>query len=1782
MEEKSNASSELTGGTGFTFEDAVAAVYLSAMLGESTAPGVVGGKIVHRVALQQKPNGHPLDDLVIDVIDSDLKIYQVELQVKRSIVVSAADSNTEFKECIKNAYLSILKPSFQLEYDRVGIAVGEVSAHSRRIVERVCELTKASTDKENFNSMFSNHEKSSEEQRDFVTAIKRILSENFDGIDIVDGTYQLLRHFIIPQFDFMHEGAASEGAAVVGLQYCLHPENKDAAYALWSQIRTIARDSSGNKAILYRKDLFRKIPRSFRLNGMQSLRQDLARIKEESARAIAEISNEIDGVSISRESYLAETEALFKNHTLIQISGLPGTGKSAILRALGEKYLAAGPILFLKADRLLGSNWASHAQLLGIKEFDLQKFLLEIGLVGTAIIFIDGLDRIEIKNRPVIVDLLNTIQNSDDLKQEWKIAYTVRDNGLEPIRTWIPEKVFKNRGVATLNIGTFSGEEAQALAKAKPELSALLFGNDNVREITRRPFFAAVIGRSIPTAEIDSPKIESEIGLINAWWLRGGYGADGSRLLHRQHTLTKLAKLGANTYGRRIPLEGLNLDAINDLRDDGILSNVIDGHSVRFTHDIFFEWAFFRVLIAAENGWHAEISAVGEPPILGRVVELLSQNKLAEIENWESNLSVLENGTMRPQWKRAWLLGPLGSPRFFEYEEGFSTTVFKNNAQRFLNLCVWFQAEKTKGNPYILDGTLGTKSLSQIERSSLADSIAWPADIDSWKRCCAWILKRKEILPPHTLPAILSVFEVWQNLMADHPNAISRNIVNILLNWLEAVENYRHPENFSSERDGDNLPKGDLEEYEYRIRSLVLRAGRAYPMSLKGYLDRITLKSNIRSQVLKDILSYSQIICEKYPSDLVNLLLAELIEELPMARRARLAAEAKSSGHRGGMYQLVFNDGGYSIHDWKRLSISGHQESFYMPSPLREPFPSLFRENPTEAIRLVRELLNHAISSWRELFLLEFRIGQSSRKTPLPLNLEFPFGNQIFWGDHRVYLWFRGQSAPDVIESGLMALEEWALSEVDKGRNADEIIQELLQGQHCCAILGIAISVALYSKKISSTTLTLVSSQVLWNWDTSRYAKDRSGVHLNMFGFSVRPQDLNHAKAVQVLNNHPVRQREIRWLGMHFLLSPNEFLKSEYEKAVKNFSMILPFEFEEDAKNEELVRGLQERAKIWSELGDFNNLSITPTEDGKNVIVRVDSPTASGPESLHQLRSAEEFLLYNSLAIWAQKSLADALISDTFTLSNAISKAKDIDFPELFLAPHGMMGHDNDKRNAVSGVAAVALCLGTDLEDVIREWAQDIVLRSSRTKDEEDELFYEGSEAMFHPCLFSIYGLSLIVRTSASRSLDTLGESRETLVRLLGHPRMQISTGALTACLNLWDIDAHFSWNIFKLWVEVSIESHDGSHAQYGYAAYQERLNKAIDRYLSETWRDNSIVLPELPNAWAPYLGASTGPVSKKRSRSIEFGWQEPDVFLRSDILLMALRQFPLKQALLTPPFRVATLNLLEGLINWTVDSISPSWATARFKADAPELFEWNRIICRIIADASLELNIEEVQDRYLNRIFSSSDDAAVSLLDTYADQIARHVIFLPQIPQKSIPLLQLCLKRVLLSKGWDSARSRDGRIYGDELSRLIRTFLFIRIENVLPSGRFGNSNWSEISKIMPLIDDLVTEVGDIREVTSSFITLCENAFEWYPLSDFIRHITRIVLSDSGGLPRWASTTIPSRVASLIQRFAEKAHPLDSGDAQALLRILDVLVDMGDRRSSALQVSEIFKDVRNR
>lgn len=1741
-------SPELKGGSGFTFEDGVAAIYLGALLGEESAPGLTGA-IVSRVAFQQAAFGEPLDDLIVDGKAADGKEVRLGLQIKREITISSAQTNTDFREIVINSWKTLCKVGFREGIDRFGVATGTVSESRRRDCTEICEWARDSLTTESFFRRLQAPEFASDSRRMVPEVFRKILT-TYLGKEANDSeVWRLLKHFVIVKFDLFHEGAVEEASTIERIRSHIHSSEVHRAPDLWNRLRVIAREADGRSGEFNRKSLLLELHGAFRLAGARSLWKSLDAINEEAEHVLAAIPITIDGIEIHRTALVSKAKLALESHRFVNIVGLPGTGKSAILRALAEDERRKGTVLLLKSDRLNGKTWGGYETSLGLDTANLETLLCEIAVTGSPVLFIDGIDRIEVPNRGIVLDLLNTILGSSRLSN-WKVLFTSRDNGIEPLRTWLPAGIFTDSSIDTVEVSPFSDEESEQLAEARPALRPLLFGDDRVREVSRRPFFAAVLASLSRSSPASAPR--SEVELIDAWWVRGGYDSEPGRTVHRQRALIRLAKSGANDLGRRIRLDDVDLDALEDLKTDGVIADVRAGHTVQFAHDIFFEWSFLHLLMDRDDDWLEEIRAIGEPPVLGRTVELLSQVKFKEDRTWKENLEILESTEIRSQWLRAWLIAPFGMPTFWDLSQTLTDAAFRNDARILFKLAVWFQAEKTKANPSVLGGSAGFENRSPGEIVRIADILAWPSDLGTWSRFCDWILCNLARCPVAVIPDLISIFEVWQNALGDIPNRISASIIETADKWLEDIEDRQHPEEFRYDPGPwDTLERSELGELEEGLRTLLLRSARVEQSRVHEYLLRVRDRRHLRDHVFAQIIMLTPLLALHHAQDVVDLTLVELKDELP-------AEIAKRPASPRGWPR-------FSIHDWHNLAIHHPRADFSPASPIREPFVSLFKVAPDQALLLVRELTNHAVMAWRQLFNLD----PQRHGTPMPLKLTFPWGQQKFWGDGQVYMWSRGNWAPAPVLCGLMALEHWAFSEINRGRNVDDVIRDVLAGHTSCAVLNIAAALALNSNHVSKTTLPIATSQKIWEWDIARLVQDGS-IQANLIGF--RNASDQHAIAVRAENERPARRMDIRRLAGIFVLSGDDELRMTAQKAIVSFPEHLKLSFKEEQENEPYVAELRRRAEIWSELGKIQNFSAHPAEDGSGVYIIHKNPTASDPDVVEVNKRSERMNEQMTLLNWVCDSLKRKNLSEKLALPVALERAKRLDYPNLYVETHRLTFERDNDQSAVAGVAAIAILYGGILATEELEWASDVLMRAALTPENQGEYFVAESVILHHPCLYSAHGLSGSVR----RGLNARA-SKEALIRLAGHPLDAVSVGAIAESLSLWDLDANFALIAFNLGIRLSIGSMELPVVR------RERVAQVINDVVQE-FRSGQIrtSLNPLPEPWF-FAPPNLGDYSDSDLGRHEPIWRNPDVFVRWDFLPKILQHIPIAVVMNDAQHRPVFLAFCHDLLRWILERINPSWeeATQRNDRRKTEVLELRSRFFWLLGQVALYLGPDEAKRTILEPIFALDDETAASVINPFANSLtAMGICDPPTVVPQALFLLEECMRRILKDGSLDRSRGEEGYFYGYDLPELVRIFLFVNVEYAGGAMRFANGNWEDINLILPIIDLFVRNVGDIPQITSPFLTLCERAVDHYPSTVFVDQVTSFLGKQKGIPLGWRHSSIPSRIASLIYLFAERSQPLPESLAQTMLRVLDRLVDMGDRRSAALQTSEIFKNIR--
>ena len=1782
-------SPELAGGEGFTFEGEVAAFYLSALLAEEYAPGVDNRTVVC-VSVQQRDYGEPLDDVIVDFEGANSNQVRLSLQVKRALTISQANTNADFRSIIHDSWMTLNKDGFRFNADRYGAAVGTISSAKERALKTLCDWARASLTNDHFEARFEDGGSASIELTAVKDDVTALLEEAKGGCCTREEVHKFLSHFVLIQFDFLREGATAPSEAINRICDCLAPSDVAQAPLVWAKIVQLARSSAGKSGQFDRTRIVREISSLARLSGAASLRPDLDKLMNLAKSYTSSILDDIGGVRLDRSAIHTDLKNKLDVARIVQVRGLPGSGKSVVVRQEVQLALTKGPVLFLKAEQLEGTSWISYATAQGLSDAPLEQLLVEIEATGTPTLFIDAIDRVDKQHQPIVIDVIRAIVESP-LLDNWRILVSLRDTGIEVLLNWLGD-FLDTLKVETVEVDKLSDEESLALAEAKPHLRSLLFGSPQVKEIVRRPFFAKVLNQSYrdeSNALVLAP--QSELELIEKWWQRGGYNECGQDVVERQQALLDLASAQALNLSRPVQISRLASKAhISELKTDDILQGYRRDTAVRFSHDIFFEWAFLYVLVDRDADWLKAIRGYGEPPAIARIVELLAQWEYTE-GDWAEYLTQIENLKLRSQWLRAWLVGPLHLPNFKADEDQFKEAVFADNFRLFRKALVWFQAERTSPNTQILSGDLPTE-----KRQQLAYLHGWPSDLSMWERLISFILDHISDVPHKLYPEIMAIFEVWQNALADTSNTMSHSLLQQCGSWLAAMDVANTvKEDSENSRRWREIPERSA--FYKSLVKLILRASRVEPDLTSDYLQRVLTSEYIQDDVFQNIIVYSPMLAQSLAQVVTELTVKYLKRELPDEQVARAVQQdisdneqrnetlAKPEEERTDIEKMVLPLIGsctlptdrFTTHDWEELSIYEGAGNYFPSSSLKEPFHSLFQKSPDNALVLFRELCNHAMNAWRQLHKY---LRRHHNATPIPLEIEFPWGTQIFWGTNREYLWCRAIFAPKAIGCEFMALEEWCFAELDRGKSVDELIQEIVEGNECIAVLGVASMLAMYTNTISEVTLSLVTSQRLLGSDRERLKQDFGNARAT-YGNT----DDRHLELIRRANQRSVRRKQLSGMVSMFMFG-SELLGEQAQNAIIMFKDNLPFEYEEQRNDPQIQDALTQQAMEFAELVEQENYHV---EKGSDQIAIVHtSPSAAEPENVERQRSALSFIKRSSMCVWASESIKEKELRDSYTVEEAITLAKEADTNDLFSRLEETQEEWLDiHRGAVAATAAVVLSFREGRTTEEKDWARDVLARAFSLIDELHLGWSLHIATSWHPLIYVAQGLA-----SEFREGSVQQDTGHKLLALVVYPLKIVSSATVNEVFQLWNNSPRLTWTALNVALSLCHVSQRPFNqplmyrsALYTQSEVQTVLEAALAAYEAENnWM--SLPLPSPP--WTQIESGEGRPARLRNGRCTADDvvtpsetWKESDIIWDTERATTVLQHIPVEN-ILSSSARREFLNFLEYVLAWTKERSAPFWLKPERWSDLQRIdYSWTDAIGVTLGKVAGFIPISELRTRFLDLILTLDGEICWAMLSPFTRAYACTYIYdAPVVPKDAITILRLCLDRLLQRSNLQSGTHQSDRFTDNNQQQLINTLMFVSVDHDEMAARYANGDWSEIGLILPLVDHFVRISGWSRLVMSRFLSLCECSKASYPADMFADQVLSIIGDGAENLADWRGTLIASRIAELVQYFAHRDAPMALSVAQKHLRLLDVLVDMGDRRSAALQLSESFREVR--
>lgn len=400
MTEPTASSPGSTGPAGAEFEGQVGAAYLLAML-TSAAPRGLPGTVIDRVQFQRASEGHPLDDVIVHAHDNRGQPAVLEIQVKRSL--TAAPSDSEFAAAMAQAGRAAARAGFWERYHELAVAFGRPSRALWAAYPDVLIWARQLGSDQEFFARLARPGSANETMRTFVDTVRHHLSTpRFSSDD--KSLWQLLGRFQLLMFDFSTLGSDAETVAVERCSLALHEHDSGRARTLWDTLIGLAINTAKSGGELTGDRLRAElIARNFRLAGDRSLGPTRAALAEATALALGDIHDHIGSVQLVRHEALAAVRIAQDSGRYVEIRGVGGVGKSALLKHVAQQLGRESAVLLCSPGRVpeggalaLRERW----QLDG----PLRELLLDLAASGGAVLLIDAVESLNVRERITVSD----------------------------------------------------------------------------------------------------------------------------------------------------------------------------------------------------------------------------------------------------------------------------------------------------------------------------------------------------------------------------------------------------------------------------------------------------------------------------------------------------------------------------------------------------------------------------------------------------------------------------------------------------------------------------------------------------------------------------------------------------------------------------------------------------------------------------------------------------------------------------------------------------------------------------------------------------------------------------------------------------------------------------------------------------------------------------------------------------------------------------------------------------------------------------------------------------------------------------------------------------------------------------------------------------------------------------------------------------------------------------------------------------------------------------------
>jgi hypothetical protein len=1010
----------------------------------------------------------------------------------------------------------------------------------------------------------------------------------------------------------------------------------------------------------------------------------------------------------------------------------------------------------------------------------------------------------------------------------------------------------------------------------------------------------------------------------------------------------------------------------------------------------------------------------------------------------------------------------------------------------------------------------------------------------SWSRLVRWLLIAAEYLPVPAIPEVAKFFKAWcLGLMGqDH---LTPAILRQVYAWLIEIE---LPEEHPDGKLRKGLSQEEVTALASELRDTFLWFCHRTPELASDYLHSFEGRRH-RERSMLAILKLQSSLAQAAPKDYADFTIKALIPE-HRPRRPR------SSG-------------------MEREEVFESSRSEFLPvSPAQGPFFSLLTSDSTEGLRLIRRLVDHAVSF--------FSRGRAPGKDLV--TIQFPDGPRIFpWT--MSYPWSREYTdAPYVVTSALMALEAWAHRRVDTGEPVEDVIRDVLGDQTAPAAFLLIVVDLLISHwpKSRAAAVPYLACPELLSMDRHRIALDMQEIP-DPFGIKALEKEPMGLVCLQELANRPSRSRLLdQLLDQH----------GNYLEPVPNEAL------------DELKR-LLEAAGTRVGTPQENSTLLDPRLMVRFALNRLDPANWSFAEVQLQDGATATKLVYFSppeeaehLSNLEQKSRQSRVDGQLRILANKLLELPGRATPELLAyliewAQKGMQpsAPDEDEEDLIwlheHAVFATALIVARDGTPELRVRHREWLLRTFRQglATREDNAHRVRGGLKFNPAAMGFSGLVYLMQEQ--RSSDEIRE----LLRAAGNPNPAAAHGMTEVAYVLSILDERLPRSVLRIAFRAMNKAdrdwsfrpgvdfdHDKQDHELRLASRAAEVLEHIETEIG--WLEGRNPEPDWPafirKVPYPAFGPSRRASAEEGNEEVE---PEPETErnTHTDSQGAGLWLKSIEELLDTPavPWLRTLVDAYKG---WTRTANGAGFDPDERMRGEPE--GWNEAFFRVVPlclVGASEREVEQILSDHFSDIPEESFFELMALFQKNVDLIYFNGKLL-DVPI-AVNVRQWLATRMMATHDWRWLRSRREDRVGMELAAAISVLFFIQAGGFgeYPKAYILEKGIGDLAPFLPTLRDMVVDnpspyVGNMalillevspRPEQAELIFAC--AETWIPV---YRGDTRF-WRDYGFGKRWCS--IARKILHLDSNLFAKGSPRRAD----LDRVLAYLVTEGVPEASQLE-----------